>query len=77
MNFFPLEIYGEISTFISSGSDWKSWIFVCKSFNSMNNTHKINQFSNHLATLIKLFPEKIGVGMEYQEIKILLGNNKR
>src|SRR4051812_17739713 len=50
--------YFEIAKHIECGSDWKSWILVCKAFAGMNTHDQIARYSNHLTTLIKLFPDK-------------------
>ncbi len=53
-----LDNYVEISKYIDTGSTWKCWILVCRDFAAMNNINQIRRFSNHLATLLKLFPNK-------------------
>ena len=50
--------YHEIAKHINTGSTWKAWIFTCKSFNAMNSQKQIDRFSNHLLTLLKLYPDK-------------------
>src|SRR4051812_43828561 len=50
--------YYEIAKHIENGSDWKNWIFVCKAFAGMNTQSRIDRYSNHLTTLLKLFPDK-------------------
>ena len=54
----PNDIWFEISKHINTGSDWKSFIFTCKSFSKFNNQSKINKLANHLTTLIKLHPDE-------------------
>src|SRR5690348_154197 len=52
--------YIEISNHINHGSTWKSWILVCKFFSQMNNSERRARYSNHLLTLLKLFPDQPG-----------------
>src|SRR5579871_2816627 len=48
----------EISEMIESGSTWKNFILVCTTTNSFNTKEKVRRYANHLATLLKLFPDK-------------------
>ena len=48
----------EISKHIDTGSTWKSWILVCREFASMNSKKQIHRFSNHITTLLSLYPAK-------------------
>src|SRR3954466_13707696 len=50
--------YCEIAKHIECGSDWKNWILVCKAFTIMNTYDQIARYSNHLTTLLKMFPDK-------------------
>ncbi len=47
-----------IASHIDSGYDWKSFIFTCKAFHNLNSEKTVAKFSNHLWTLIHLFPDK-------------------
>lgn len=53
----PPELWCMVGDQITSGSDWKSFIFTCKMFADFNNTSKVDRFSNHLATLVRMFPD--------------------
>lgn len=48
----PTEMFGEISSHITDGLTWKSWIFTCRTFAAMNDDKKVNRYANHLLTLI-------------------------
>jgi hypothetical protein len=50
--------YREIANHIDCGSDWKSWLLVCKDFAAMANRAQVARFSNHLTTLLKLYPDR-------------------
>lgn len=54
----PIEMFQEISQYITDGSTWKSWLFTCKAFAAMNSDEKLLQYGNGVLTLIKLFPDK-------------------
>lgn len=58
MDELPFEMICMIAENINTGQDWKSWIFTCKCFSLMNSIIKVRKYSNHLTTLIKLFPDK-------------------
>lgn len=50
----PPEMLGEIANFVTN---WKSWIFTCKTFAKMNSLEKIRKRSNHLLTLLNMYPK--------------------
>ena len=52
-----MDIWEVVSEFIPKGS-WKSFIFTCKYFYSFNNLNEVRHRSNHLLTLIKMYPDK-------------------
>ena len=54
----PIEMWYHIASWIDAGSVWKSWILGCKMFTQMNNINQVRRFSNHLTTLIRLYPYK-------------------
>lgn len=54
----PLELLNIIANYISDGLTWKSFIFTCSQFNYFNTDAKVDMFSNHLATLVHLYPNK-------------------
>ena len=52
------DIWNNIASHISDGITWKSFIFSCKLFYGFNTQSQIDRFSNHLLTLLKLFPDE-------------------
>src|SRR5277367_2418114 len=54
---FPIEILTVISNCIQEGSTWKAFTQTCKSVYKLNTIVVINKYSNHLATLLKKYPE--------------------
>ena len=54
MNSLPIDILGEITAFIKG--DFIAWTSVCKLLNSFNTAEQRTKRSNHLLTLIKMYP---------------------
>ena len=49
--------YIEIARWIDTGTAWKQWIGTCRAFADMNTNAQVARFSNHLITLLKLYPD--------------------
>jgi hypothetical protein len=47
------DVFLDISDHVDIGSTWKSWIFTCKYFNSMNSKARIKRYSNHNDYLVR------------------------
>ena len=61
MDLLPIEMIEIVFSFCPNGSTWKSIRSVSKQWNIISfkyNTPMIDKFTNHLATLLKLFPNK-------------------
>lgn len=52
-----LDNYVEIARWIDDGATWKSWLFTCRAFASMNTREKLLRLSDDLRTLLKLLPD--------------------
>ena len=52
-----IDILREISKYIPKGS-WKNFIFSCKSCYLSNSDSEVDKRSNHLWTLVTMFPDK-------------------
>ena len=48
----------KITNCIEFGSDYKSWIFTCKTMYSFRSVAKIDELSNPLRSLIHLYPSR-------------------
>lgn len=53
LSFLPFDILFVISEYITSGGDWKNFVWVSKDSYKLNTRKKINYFANHLETLLK------------------------
>ena len=51
----PIEILGEITAFVKG--DFIAWTCTCKTLQSFNTVSERAKRSNHLITLLKMFPD--------------------
>ena len=56
MNDLPFELLGEITKAVKG--DFIAWTSTCKTLNSLNTVSERAKRSNHLLTLLKMFPDK-------------------
>lgn len=49
-------MFYEISRHIENGSDWKNFVYTCKSNYRLNTQSEINKRANHITTLLKKLP---------------------
>lgn len=52
-----MDVWREISTYIHKGS-WKNFILICKYSYNMNTEDEIENRSNHIWTIITMYPDK-------------------